>query len=133
MLSINLITANPDIRNGCPCIAGTGLRITDIAIATIFHNMLPGEIAAQYTISRAGVHAALAYYWTARPGLTQLTVFVGTRLCLSLPVGCLVRAISSLKCVTPKDMHTIGDWVKILELMHTVYTPDDMINRVEYL
>jgi hypothetical protein len=29
--------------------------------------------------------------------------------------------------------HTIGDWVKSLELIHGVYTDDDMLNHVEYL
>lgn len=32
-----------------------------------------------------------------------------------------------------QDIHYIGEWVKYLELMHAVYTPDDMQNRVEYL
>jgi hypothetical protein len=31
------------------------------------------------------------------------------------------------------EKHYIGDWVKWLELMHAVYSPDDMQNRVEYL
>jgi hypothetical protein len=26
----------------------------------------------------------------------------------------------------------IGDWVKWLELIHAVYTADEMLNRVEY-
>lgn len=28
--SINLISVNPDVRSGRPCIAGSGLRITDV-------------------------------------------------------------------------------------------------------
>jgi predicted nuclease of predicted toxin-antitoxin system len=31
------------------------------------------------------------------------------------------------------EIHWIGEWVKSLELMHAVYTPDEMKNRVEYL
>ncbi|MBI5669642.1 MAG: DUF5615 family PIN-like protein [Chloroflexi bacterium] len=31
------------------------------------------------------------------------------------------------------ESHWIGEWVKALELMHGVYTADDMLNRVEYL
>jgi hypothetical protein len=31
------------------------------------------------------------------------------------------------------DKHHIGAWVKFLELMHGVYTPEEMQNRVEYL
>lgn len=29
--------------------------------------------------------------------------------------------------------HTIGDWVRFLELVHGVYTPDEIRNLVEYL
>ncbi|MFN8372646.1 MAG: DUF5615 family PIN-like protein [Anaerolineae bacterium] len=29
--------------------------------------------------------------------------------------------------------HKIGEWVKFLELIHGVYTPDEMKNLVEYL
>lgn len=63
VLSINLIAANPKIRGGRPCIAGTGLRVTDIAIASIFHLQSVDEIASGYGISLAQVHAALAYYY----------------------------------------------------------------------
>lgn len=29
--------------------------------------------------------------------------------------------------------HGIGDWVRFLELVHTVYEPDEMRNRIEYI
>lgn len=51
--SINLITTNPKIRNGRPCIAGTGLRVTDVAMTTIFHDRTPGQIASDYSVSLA--------------------------------------------------------------------------------
>ncbi len=31
------------------------------------------------------------------------------------------------------EKHWIGEWVKGLELIHAVYTADEMRNRVEYL
>lgn len=31
------------------------------------------------------------------------------------------------------DKHTIGDWVKGLTLVHTVYSAEEMRNRVEFL
>ena len=31
------------------------------------------------------------------------------------------------------ELHYIGAWVKWLALMHAVYEPEDMHNRVEYL
>ena len=61
--SINLIVSNPKVRGGRPCIAGTGLRVTDVVMAMLFHNQNPGEIAAGYGISLAQTHAALAYYY----------------------------------------------------------------------
>ncbi|MBI5669641.1 MAG: DUF433 domain-containing protein [Chloroflexi bacterium] len=61
--SINLIVSDPDVRGGRPCIAGTGVRVTDVVMAMLFHNQTPGEIAAGYAVSLAAVHAALAYYY----------------------------------------------------------------------
>lgn len=63
VLSINLITSNPKVRNGRPCIAGTGLRVTDIMMASIYHMQTPDELAVGFGISLAQVHAALAYYY----------------------------------------------------------------------
>jgi uncharacterized protein (DUF433 family) len=61
--SIDLITTSPDVRGGRPCIAGTGLRVIDVVMATIFHDRSPGQIASDYELSLAEVHAALAYYY----------------------------------------------------------------------
>ena len=32
-----------------------------------------------------------------------------------------------------QDAHTVGDWVKFLALMHAVYQPDEVTNRLEFL
>lgn len=32
-----------------------------------------------------------------------------------------------------QDIHYIGEWVSWLTLMHAVYTPEEMINRIEYM
>lgn len=61
--SINLIVSNPNVRGGRPCIAGTGLRVIDVAMAMLFHRRTPSEIASDYDLSLAQVHAALAYYY----------------------------------------------------------------------
>jgi uncharacterized protein (DUF433 family) len=61
--SINLIATDPAVRGGRPCVAGTGLRVIDIAMAALFHQRAPGQLAADYGISLAEVHAALAYYY----------------------------------------------------------------------
>lgn len=69
--SINLIAINPDIRSGRPCLVGTTLRVSDIVMASIFHNRTPGEIASDYEISLAQVHAALAYYYEHKDELDE--------------------------------------------------------------
>lgn len=58
----SLISRNPEIRGGRPCIAGTGVSVRRIAQ---WHNMclIPEEIARKFGhLSLAQVHAALAYY-----------------------------------------------------------------------
>ncbi len=71
VLSINLITSNPKVRNGRPCIAGTGLRVTDIMMASIYHMQTPDELAVGFGISLAQVHAALAYYYEHQAELDE--------------------------------------------------------------
>ncbi|MEP7286931.1 MAG: DUF433 domain-containing protein [Chloroflexota bacterium] len=63
VLSINLITTNPAVRGGRPCVVGTGVRVSDIAIIMLFHHQTPSEIAEWFGLSMAQVHAALAFYY----------------------------------------------------------------------
>ncbi len=60
--SINLITRTPDVRGGRPCIAGTGLRVSDIVVAMRYNDRSPSQIAEGFQVSLAEVYAALAYY-----------------------------------------------------------------------
>ena len=69
--SIDLITIDPEVRNGRPCIAGTGLRVIDVVMASLFHDRTPGELASDYDLSLAEVHAALAYYYQHKADLDQ--------------------------------------------------------------
>lgn len=66
ILSINLITTNPNVRGGRPCIAGTVLRVSDVVMAHLYHDQTGDEIAVAYTVSLASVYAALAYYYEHR-------------------------------------------------------------------
>ena len=70
--SINLITTNPKVRNGRPCIAGTGLEVSVIAIAHIVHQRTADEIASDYAISLAQVYAALSYYYANRASMDAM-------------------------------------------------------------
>ena len=59
----SLISRDPEIRGGRPCIAGTGVSVRRIAV---WQNMgyTPEEIVNNFgCLSLAQVHAALAYYY----------------------------------------------------------------------
>lgn len=61
--SINLIYRDPEIRGGRPCVVGTDLRVLDIVVAMIFDERTPDQLAQDYALSMAEVHAALSYYY----------------------------------------------------------------------
>ncbi|MCP4423414.1 MAG: DUF433 domain-containing protein [Chloroflexi bacterium] len=69
--SIDLIIKNPAVRGGKPCVAGTGLRVTDLIVAHLFHKRSPEEIASDYEISLAQVYASLAYYFQHKDELDE--------------------------------------------------------------
>lgn len=59
----SLRTATPNIRNGQPCISGTGISVQRVAV---LHNLghSTEDIVRKYEhLTPAGVHAALAYYF----------------------------------------------------------------------
>lgn len=70
--SINLISTDPNVRGGRPCIAGTGIEVTTVAIAHIVHGQTPGAFAADYGVPIAQVYAALAYYYEHKAELDAL-------------------------------------------------------------
>ena len=63
MLRLNLLSSDPKVRGGRPCLAGTGIRVLDVVAVMLFHDQTPAEIAEAYALSLAQVHAALAYYY----------------------------------------------------------------------
>jgi len=67
--SINLVGINPQLRGGKPCILGTSLRVIDLVMAYLFHERTPSELATDYGITLAQVHAALAYYYQNKEAL----------------------------------------------------------------
>ncbi len=69
--SIDLITKNTAVRGGKPCIAGTGLRVTDLVIAHLFHKRSAEELTADYELSLSQVYAALAYYYQHKDDLDK--------------------------------------------------------------
>ncbi len=71
VLSINLIVSNPKVRGGRPCVAGTGVRVIDVIMASIYHLQNPDELAAGFGLTLAQVYAALAYYYEHKAELDE--------------------------------------------------------------
>jgi len=63
VLAINLIVSNPNVRSGKPIIDGTTLRVQDVVEAHFGKHYQVEEIAQQYRLTLAQVHAALTYYY----------------------------------------------------------------------
>lgn len=63
LTTIEHIVATPGVRGGVPHIAGTRITVSDIALLHLKLGKSVAEIAAEYDLSLAGVHAALAYYF----------------------------------------------------------------------
>jgi uncharacterized protein (DUF433 family) len=64
ILSISEIVSDPKIRSGRPVIAGTGLKVSDIAAWHLYGDKLtPEQIASHFRLNLGQVHAALSYYY----------------------------------------------------------------------
>lgn len=61
VLAIESIVSDPLVRRGRPVVAGTTLRVSDVALAAETGKSAE-EIAERYGLSPAEVHSALAYY-----------------------------------------------------------------------
>jgi uncharacterized protein (DUF433 family) len=61
--SINWIVSDPKIRSGRPIIAGTTLKVSDVAAAMIYHQQDPDGICDWFGLNLAQVYAALSYYY----------------------------------------------------------------------
>jgi uncharacterized protein (DUF433 family) len=65
--SSHYIETREDRCGGRPCIAGTRIRVQDIACDHEVHGLTPEQIAREYPqVTLAQVHAALAYYFDHR-------------------------------------------------------------------
>src|SRR5258708_37423405 len=63
LLSINLIGTDPSVRGGRPVIVGTGVAVSDLVTAMLFHQQSPDDLASNFALSLAQVYAALSYYY----------------------------------------------------------------------
>lgn len=60
---IDTVISDPAIHAGQPIIAGTRLRISDLAASHIYRGLSPEELAVNFALDMGQVHAALAYYF----------------------------------------------------------------------
>jgi uncharacterized protein (DUF433 family) len=67
VLAIESVVTDPDIRGGKPILAGTTLRVSDLAAYHIFAGLTPDQLSVQFDLDLARVHAALAYYFQHKP------------------------------------------------------------------
>jgi uncharacterized protein (DUF433 family) len=72
VLSIDTIVSDPKIRSGRPIIAGTTMRVQDIAIGIAVKGYSVDEMITHYPhLNRAQIHAALAYYYAHQDEIDQ--------------------------------------------------------------
>lgn len=63
ILPIESVVSDPEVRGGRPVVAGTTLRISDLASYHTFAGLTPEQLSVQFELDLARVHAALAYYY----------------------------------------------------------------------
>ncbi|MGH7130228.1 MAG: DUF433 domain-containing protein [Planctomycetaceae bacterium] len=66
------ISKTPGVCGGKACIAGTRIRVQDVYVWHELQGQSADEIVSRFPqLSRADVHAALAYYWDHREEIEQ--------------------------------------------------------------
>jgi uncharacterized protein (DUF433 family) len=63
VLRIEYVVRDPEVRGGQPIIAGTTLRISDLAAYHTLSGLTPEQLSVQFELDLARVHAALSYYY----------------------------------------------------------------------
>jgi uncharacterized protein (DUF433 family) len=71
VLTLDLIVSDPAIRSGKPILAGTALRVSDIAAYHVFGGLTPDDLAVQFRLTLGQVYAALAFYYTHRAQIDE--------------------------------------------------------------
>jgi uncharacterized protein (DUF433 family) len=73
LTTVQHIIQTPGLRGGKPHIAGRRITVSDVAFFHLKWGMSVAQIAADYDLSLASVHAALAYYFYHRAEIDQRT------------------------------------------------------------
>ena len=67
-----LISCHPGVRQGRPCLTGTGIEVMFIAWLHRTHGLGPEELASEFNITAEQAQAALDYYADHRQEIDQL-------------------------------------------------------------
>lgn len=65
------IVATPGVRGGKPRIAGRRITVADVAFWHLQQGRAIDEIAQEFDLTHAQIHAALAYYYDHRAAIDQ--------------------------------------------------------------
>ncbi len=57
------VVRDPEVRGNQPVIAGTTLRVSDLAAYHTLAGLTPGQLSVQFDLDLTRVYAALAYYY----------------------------------------------------------------------
>ncbi|NJL28579.1 MAG: DUF433 domain-containing protein [Thermoanaerobaculia bacterium] len=63
VLPIETVVKDPNVRGGRPVIAGTELRISDVAAWHVFQGLDAEQIVEHFDLDLAQAYAALSYYY----------------------------------------------------------------------
>ncbi|HEY6323625.1 MAG TPA: DUF433 domain-containing protein [Thermoanaerobaculia bacterium] len=63
ILPIDSVVSDPEVRNGSPLVAGTTLRVSDLAAYHTLAGLTPDQLSAQFDLDLAQLYAALSYYF----------------------------------------------------------------------
>lgn len=70
--AIDTIISDPAVREGHAIIAGTSIRVTDLAASHIYRGLTAEDLAVNFALDLGQVHAALAYYYQHKTALDAL-------------------------------------------------------------
>ncbi len=69
--TIDTIISDPQVRSGQPVIAGTNLRVSDVAASHIYRGHAAEELAVNFGLDLGQVYAALAFYYQHKAEIDQ--------------------------------------------------------------
>src|ERR1700688_1994450 len=73
ILPIESVVSDPEVRNGSPLVAGSTLRVSDLAAYHTLAGLTFDQLSAQFDLDLAEGDAALSYYFRPRASIDAET------------------------------------------------------------